>query len=157
MTLTRLLAVTLLFCTSPAFAQDQRSSTSPNADHIPSSSTNQSQLVTPAEPWRIGPRTSWDFTSKSDIGIAADGFRFDPSKIDFGNDHSKSMVEVMPNPAPRDGRADADNTCYVIGSYLVARDSTDSDSTHVTGYSTCQPASRYRLKATDEEPVFRQR
>jgi hypothetical protein len=40
-------------------------------------------------------------------------------------------------------------TCYSIRSYVVARDSKDSDSTHLAGYSTCQPATRYGLKTTE--------
>ena len=40
-----------------------------------------------------------------------------------------------------------DSTCYVISSYVVARDQKNSDSTHLVGYSTCQPANRYRLKS----------
>ena len=38
---------------------------------------------------------------------------------------------------------------YKIRSYVVARDSKDSDSTHPVSYSTCQPAKRYGLKTTD--------
>jgi len=40
-------------------------------------------------------------------------------------------------------------TCYAIRSYVVARDSKDSDSTHPAGYSTCQPSNRYRVKRAD--------
>lgn len=45
----------------------------------------------------------------------------------------------------------ADTTCYAIRSYVVARDDKDSDSTHFVRYSTCQPASRYRLKTAQVE------
>jgi hypothetical protein len=45
----------------------------------------------------------------------------------------------------------SDNTCYAIRSYVVARDDKDSDSTHLVHYSTCQPASRYRLRTTQIE------
>ena len=40
----------------------------------------------------------------------------------------------------------ADRYCLKMRSYLVARDSRNSDSTHLVGYSTCLPASRYRLR-----------
>lgn len=58
--------------------------------------------------------------------------------------------------SPRDWRAFAippliipgDVMCLKIRSYVMARDSRDSDSTHLVGYSTCQPASRYRLRTT---------
>jgi hypothetical protein len=42
-----------------------------------------------------------------------------------------------------------DNDCLYIRSYVVARDSKDSDSTHPVSYSTCQPARRYGLKTTE--------
>jgi hypothetical protein len=42
--------------------------------------------------------------------------------------------------------------CYSIRSYLMARDSRDSDSTHLAGTSTCQPAHHYSLKTTDPQP-----
>ena len=45
-----------------------------------------------------------------------------------------------------------DTTCYVISSYVVARDQKNSDSTHFVGYSTCQPANRYRLKSVEGQP-----
>jgi len=39
-----------------------------------------------------------------------------------------------------------DHYCLKIRSYLMARDSKYSDSTHLVGYSTCLPASKYRLR-----------
>ena len=41
-----------------------------------------------------------------------------------------------------------DAVCYTIRSYVVARDSKHSDAVHPAGYSTCQPASKYRLRTT---------
>lgn len=48
-----------------------------------------------------------------------------------------------------DGQLVDETLCYTMRSYVVARDSKDSDSVHPTGYSTCQPASRYRLRTTE--------
>jgi hypothetical protein len=45
-----------------------------------------------------------------------------------------------------DGQPGGDTTCYAIRSYVVARDSKDSEATHPVSYSTCQPARRYGLK-----------
>jgi hypothetical protein len=46
----------------------------------------------------------------------------------------------------------ADATCYAIRSYLVVRDSPDSDSTHRDGSTTCVPAARFRVHtAVDHE------
>jgi hypothetical protein len=42
-----------------------------------------------------------------------------------------------------------DKVCFSIRSYVVARDSKDSDATHPVGSSTCQPASRYGVKSAD--------
>jgi hypothetical protein len=39
--------------------------------------------------------------------------------------------------------------CFKIRSYVVARDSKDSDAVHLVRYSTCQPASRYQVKTAD--------
>lgn len=48
--------------------------------------------------------------------------------------------------------SDAADVCYSIRSYLMARDSKDSDSTHPVKTSTCQPARHYRLKTADSQP-----
>jgi hypothetical protein len=42
-----------------------------------------------------------------------------------------------------------DSECLYIRSYVVARDSKYSDSTHLVSYSTCQPARRYGVKTTE--------
>jgi hypothetical protein len=47
---------------------------------------------------------------------------------------------------PRDG----DLTCYTIQSYLVKRQSRDSDVIEPVGHSTCQRASRYGVKKVEE-------
>jgi hypothetical protein len=44
-----------------------------------------------------------------------------------------------------------DTLCYAIRSYVVARDSKHSDSVHRVGYTTCVPASRYRLRTTMDQ------
>ncbi|HEY6338197.1 MAG TPA: hypothetical protein VIW68_06865 [Candidatus Sulfotelmatobacter sp.] len=50
-----------------------------------------------------------------------------------------------------DGQPLADNVCYSIRSYVVVRDSPHSDTTHLAGYSTCQPATRFRVRSTNGE------
>lgn len=85
------------------------------------------RAATPSEPWRIIPKNHED-----DASIIHDG--------DIGPDG----IIVSPR-----GRADADTICYTLRAYIVARDSKHSDSTHPVGYSTCHPASRYRLKTAD--------
>jgi hypothetical protein len=48
-----------------------------------------------------------------------------------------------------DGLLQSDTLCYAMRSYKVARDNPDSDSTHAVGYSTCQPAARFRTHTID--------
>ena len=48
-----------------------------------------------------------------------------------------------------DPARDGDVTCYTVQSYLVKRQSPDSDAVEPVGYSTCQRASRYGVKTTD--------
>lgn len=40
-------------------------------------------------------------------------------------------------------------TCLSIRSYVVKRDSKDSDAVHPAGYTTCVPMTRFRLKTAD--------
>ena len=48
-----------------------------------------------------------------------------------------------------DGLAQDDAVCYLMRGYKVARDNPQSDSTHAVGYSTCQPANRFRMHTTE--------
>jgi hypothetical protein len=56
-----------------------------------------------------------------------------------------------------DGESPADETCYMIRSYVVARDSKDSDSVHPVRYTICQPGSRFHLRTTQAQPVLPER
>jgi hypothetical protein len=68
-------------------------------------------------------------------------FKFDPAaKTNRFLTPDKGGFVISPDLLP------ADTVCLKIRSYLMARDSKGSDSTHPVGYSTCQPASRYRLR-----------
>jgi hypothetical protein len=55
---------------------------------------------------------------------------------------------VDPMMVTSDKRPIDDTVCYKIRSYVVARDRKGSDSVHPVGYSTCQPAAKYRLRVT---------
>ena len=48
-----------------------------------------------------------------------------------------------------DGPLANDFTCLSIRSYVVKRDSKNSDSVHPAGYSTCVPTKRFSLKTAD--------
>jgi hypothetical protein len=147
LTLARLLSVTLLFCAFPAFSQERQTAQIPG-NGVSAFVTNRDAASTPSEPWRIVPNPPSDLSSHSMNHIRVDQYRLDQSEVDFRTGRSKLETKTRTLVMGLDGPLDGDTTCYTIRSYVVARDSKDSDSTHMTGYSTCQPASRYRVKTT---------
>jgi hypothetical protein len=145
----RLLAMSLFACSALTFAQqvpDVPRTNSPGTDL-------KLEARSGSEPWRIIPR---DLVHS---GLAQD--RIEHPK--FGDDQNrigqkkKFVWQSTPNSddqtsgAP-DGVNPGDTACYAIRSYVVARDNKHSDSTHLVGYSTCQPALRYGLKKVDSAP-----
>ena len=114
-----LLTATLLVATLPALAQD-KSAISPD-------------LKQTTDPQKIGQSAAkepWNLFANENRPILLD------SRI--------GRLLVDPD------RQFVDETlCYTMRSYVVARDSKDSDSVHPAGYSTCLPASRYRLRTTE--------
>ena len=119
-----------LFISSlPAFAQGQFlvAQKSSNAQAAPDLRTPSA--ATPSEPWRILPKA----------------------------DSDKDAQIVMKPLVDEDGSValpGADTVCFAIRSYVVARDSKDSDSVHPVGYTTCVPAAKARLKTADEHVVL---
>jgi hypothetical protein len=168
MTLARLLAAVLLLCSLSAFAQDRPVQNSqaltppcreswtgcPVQGNVLGSKNffplDRTTAATPAEPWRLIPNSPADFRPGQN---ALDLMRLDEYRLDQikGNPHVRHFkldplseaLAVDSNPL------DADNTCLSIRSYVVARDSKDSDSTHPVGYSTCQPSKRYQVRSAD--------
>jgi hypothetical protein len=142
MTLARLLAAALVLCSLPALAQDQR----PQIKQGMLPQGNRSfdlpwfyPEATPSEPWRIMRNRPADLGSRQN---ALDPRRLDQYRLD--------QVKGDPHIPPfKLDALDADTTCYSIRSYVVARDSKDSDSTHPAGYSTCRPSNRYQLRNAD--------
>lgn len=124
----RLLLPVLLLCTFTAFAQDQPLRGGDSSRKVqPNPEFRTPPASTANEPWRIIP--------KSD------------------NDHG--FVMTMPEMGSQgivvtpDGPLAADVTCLAIRSYMVKRDSKDSDSVHPAGYTTCVPAARFHLKTAE--------
>jgi hypothetical protein len=136
MTPIRVFVVALLFCSLPSFAQNYLAK-SMDTDHDLGDwlRTSGHQAVgSPSEPWRLIP------------GVAEPDAS--PSVVEGPLLTSKSSTRR--DTTVREGTAlDPDTMCYTIRSYVVARDTKDSDSTHPVRYSTCQPAGRYRLKTTE--------
>ena len=156
MTLARVLAVTLLLCSLSAFAQDQQTQSSwPSTGVItvhfkkgPSlnrefffSNLNLLTAATATEPWRIFPDTTAAVVSGQ---TRPDQTPADQAKLEF---RVRQLLESQIDRLSEEGP-----TCYAIRSYVVARDSKDSDSTHPAGYSTCQPVGRYGVKTITSGP-----
>jgi hypothetical protein len=154
MTLIRLLLASLLLCSLSAFSQDQKIGPAqvPGND-MSSYVANRDAAVTPSEPWKIIPNRASAQSLDSADRIRIDQFRLDQGQVDLRTGKSKPEAKTRTLVMGLDGRLDDDATCYTMRSYVVARDSKDSDSTHLTGYSTCQRASKYRLKTTEQRPV----
>jgi hypothetical protein len=150
MTSTGLLAAVMLFCSLPAFAQDQPTSTTQiPGNSVPALVTSKTAAPAPLEPWKIVPNRASALNSDR---IRIDQFRLDPGKV-----YPLAPTSTFKVARGVDGSLDDDAACYTIRSYVVARDSKDSDSTHPAGYSTCRRASRYHLKTTEGQSVSTQR
>ena len=159
MTLARLLAAALLLCSLSAFAQDQQAqkylpSISPcwgiwngcpapgnlRKFHLFFFESGRLSSATASEPWRIFP----DAPALTPGQTRLDQTPLDQLKLDLrARESLESQLDRLVEAGP---------TCYAIRSYVVARDSKDSDSTHPAGYSTCQPATRYGVKTIQVQP-----
>jgi len=155
MTLTRLFAAALLVCSALAFAQTKTDSLAVSDQ----ASANQPATAASSEPWKFIPNQLADVSSAKH---PLDRLQVDNYKVLRSNTNTRTLL-VGPEAdtgillSGLDGLLGADTTCFKIRSYVVARDSKDSDSTHPVSYSTCQPASRYRVRTTEmhSEPINR--
>ncbi len=155
MLLIRLFAAALLVCSTLAFAQTKTYSlTVPDQ-----TSASKPAMATSSEPWKFIPNQLADASAAQDPldRLQVDKYKVFRSKTDtrtllLGPEADAGMVL-----SGLGGDLDGVTTCLKIRSYVVARDSKDSDSTHPVSYSTCQPSTRYRLRTTEmhAEPVNR--
>ena len=144
MTCIRLLMAISLVCSVSAFAQNNR--TSPSND----ASVRSSLTAANSEPWKILPESpasshsTANFPSQSSIDRSTGPFL-------LGENPSGPLLNgtIDPNMSVRASAEGGDSYCLNIRSYVVARDSKNSDSVHLTGYTTCVPASRFRLRTAD--------
>jgi hypothetical protein len=133
MSYARLLAATLLF-SSLAFCQQATNSVTSSTLSPDASASAQVS----AEPWKILANQPGTESGTDPMDhMRVDKFRIDRNTL------------PLPGTALRAQPGD-DTMCYVISSYVVARDSKDSDAVHPVGHTTCVPASRYRLRTTAE-------
>jgi hypothetical protein len=147
MTLARFLAP-LVVCSALAFAQQKPGSLASSTQLADSS---QSATVASAEPWKFIPNQTVHAASAKDSldRLQIDKYKLVPSKTDsrtllVGPESDAGMIL-----SGLDGQMDGPTTCLKIRSYVVARDSKDSDSTHPVSYSNCQPSTRYRVRTTE--------
>ena len=99
----------------------------------------------PSQSWQISSAESGISPSRNPLDrMHIDQFKIDPKFAPFRTESRLDPIVVTPENLAGD-----DTLCYTIRSYVVARDSKNSDSVHPVGYSTCQPAGRYRLKSAE--------
>ena len=147
MTLTRLFAAALVVCSTLAFAQTKTDSVAVSDQ----ASAGQPATAASSEPWKFIPNEFPDASSGKD---PLNRLQIDKYKLFPSNTNTRTLL-VSPEAdagmilSGLSGDLDGVTTCLKIRSYVVARDSKDSDSTHPVSYSTCQPAKRYSLRTTD--------
>jgi hypothetical protein len=169
MTLARLLAAALL-CALPALSQDQQSQSSRTSNPLkfgrsitgPINSReffffNPASIPAPrpSKPWMIlsnPPATPGSLRSALEQ-MRLGQYNFSQLRDDSGVYTVKPRSRTFRITPLPDGQLADDTTCLTMRSYVVARDSKDSDSTHLVSYSTCQPAARYRVKTTEMRSV----
>jgi hypothetical protein len=147
MTLTRLLAAALLASSALAFAQTKTDSLAVADQAAPSKPATTAS----SEAWKFIPNQLADASAGKD---PLNRLQIDKYKVFRSNTNTRTLL-VSPEAdagmilSDLGGELDGVTTCLKIRSYLVARDSKDSDSTHPVSYSTCQPAKRFSLRTTD--------
>jgi hypothetical protein len=120
------LLASIVLCSLPVLAQDSPLiNENANSKALQAPEFRTPVAATPNEPWRIIPKAGKDKSFLITPEMDSDGIL-----------------------ASADGPA-ADFSCLSIRSYVVKRDSKNSDSVHPAGYSTCVPARRFRLKTAD--------
>jgi len=146
MTLTRLLVAVMVVCSTVAFAQTKTDSLAVSGQ------ASASQLATAAssEPWKLIPNHLADANSAKD---PLNRLQIDKYRL-RSNTNTRTLLLGPEADAGMllsgvGGDLDGVTTCLKIRSYVVARDSKDSDSTHRVSYSTCQPSTRYHVRSTE--------
>jgi len=152
MPLIRLLAIALFLFPLTAFGQSK-----PNDTPLiiqPVATASEPSWILPIDVARL----AWPKDSSAQLQVRA------PATPGKGQDQGIALEDVprFPNSvavvSPSEqifaspGGRFLDMTCLKIRSYVVARDSKDSESTHLVHYSTCQPAGRYRVKTIQLQP-----
>jgi hypothetical protein len=150
MTLARLLVAALLLGSLPASAQVTK-----KGNQFPGGNAffadDWHPAATPSEPWRLIPKQSAGANSERN---PLDRLRINDYKVSqLGSDYLGEMrwpdTDAGMFDASLKPQVDTDTACFSIRSYVVARDSKDSDSTHPVSYSTCVRSDRYHVKSAE--------
>ena len=121
----RIAAVTLLLlCTSAAVASDQASASTSRPQTGSSASVGPGSLLLERSPGQ-----SPDISSRPE-----------------SQPRSFSLTRRFRQRLPID---DGQAVCYTIQSYLVTRESRDSDVTMPVGYRVCTPSTKFQVKSAD--------
>jgi|tagenome__1003787_1003787.scaffolds.fasta_scaffold20989466_2 hypothetical protein len=144
----RLLISALMLCSLSAFGQTEfiasRNSAGAASKDLAVSASTLQKSATPSD----GRIISQQYESGQDTAGRISGPLTFPVQIENRAvlpTISQATTDRISIPLDAESR---DSTCFAIRSYVVARDSKDSESTHPVAYSTCQPSSRYRLRKT---------
>jgi hypothetical protein len=141
MTSARLLAAFLLLCSGFVCAQENRATTGSSV-----ASAESEKAAVSGPPWSI----SANLEAKANVPQDPLA-RLEASQPPKYRNDQRQDAKTFLFPSPEDGfvispGALADNSCFAIRSYLMARDSKHSDSTHLAGYTTCVPSRKYQLR-----------
>jgi hypothetical protein len=135
----RLLPLWLLIAFGAALVAAQ-SSPDKSVAAAPSTSYGQLNPSSPTDLLSLNPKTALSPANPLDRMHVGE---FRPR---FGQVDLPHTLLVAP-PDVADAQFQNDTLCYAMRSYKVARDDPRSDSTHASGYSTCEPAKRFRVQS----------
>lgn len=138
MTPSRVVIPVLLLCPAFLFAQENLQKTSPADNHLLASSSENSFFAPRIDPLGATPAQ-----------VLQDPLARVESSFRFKTNQDKPLL-LFPAASPDSVISPeqlAGDTCYAIRSYVVARDSKDSESVHPVGYSTCVPSKKVQLKS----------
>jgi hypothetical protein len=134
MRFTHLLAVVALFCAVQTFAQ---TTSNQSVDAVQGDSPVVASDA--SDSFRISPYPQLDFASQSTTANDA----MDRIHVDQYNPDQRA-IELPPF-------SNADFYCLRIQSYRVARDSPESDSTHIVAHTDCVRAGNLRVYRTTDD------
>ena len=141
MTLSRFVPAVLMICVAVAYAQKPIDSLNGQTK------TSVADKSAGTDPWKLALNQPADTLSEKGplARMRIDEFRIDPNTL-------SSKAET--HPPLKDDRASEETGCFKIRSYVMARDSKESEATHLVGYTTCVPALRYGVRKVETAPTL---